>query len=220
MRIIPADAGNTPPNQSTSLLGWDHPRGCGEHPPDFVQKSRSRGSSPRMRGTHCLLGVHDVQVGIIPADAGNTSTQCPPCHGSPDHPRGCGEHFLPGSVGRRPWGSSPRMRGTRSLTTRPTTENRIIPADAGNTGRPVFSPRHPQDHPRGCGEHFRRRRSSALSRGSSPRMRGTLGVQARRIREPGIIPADAGNTSSSLFLPSLVWDHPRGCGEHTTEDQS
>ena len=50
-RIIPADAGNT------RLQGWgppsrrDHPRGCGEHRCWTAPLLRSRGSSPRMRGT-------------------------------------------------------------------------------------------------------------------------------------------------------------------------
>ena len=30
----------------------------------------------------------------------------------------------------------------------------------------------------------------------------------------GIIPADAGNTMALILGFALIWDHPRGCGEH------
>ena len=34
------------------------------------------------------------------------------------------------------------------------------------------------------------------------------------IREIGIIPALAGNTSHKSLIVSHAWDHPRACGEH------
>ena len=55
-RIIPADAGSTPPLAVSACAFWDHPRGCGEH------------GSAHHRLTHIK--------GIIPADAG--STNCSP----------------------------------------------------------------------------------------------------------------------------------------------
>ncbi len=51
--------------------------------------------------------------------------------------------------------------------------------------------------------------------GSSPRMRGTLPGNQRRVRILGIIPADAGNTLESRRENGRQGDHPRGCGEHT-----
>ena len=56
--------------------------------------------------------------------------------------------------------------------------------------------------------------------GSSPRMRGTpvlVFVHADFVR---IIPADAGNTSRWYILTRVVWDHPRGCGEHKLAPES
>ena len=53
-----------------------------------------------------------------------------------------------------------------------------------------------------------------MRRGSSPRMRGALGVVRDGTALGGIIPADAGST---VMLPSESYcngDHPRGCGEH------
>ena len=51
MRIIPADAGNTPLTDSVPGVGRDHPRGCGEHEYAQIIQYVNQGSSPRMRGT-------------------------------------------------------------------------------------------------------------------------------------------------------------------------
>ncbi len=50
--------------------------------------------------------------------------------------------------------------------------------------------------------------------GSSPRMRGTQYEPCRPCRQPGIIPAYAGNTRSCPNRTARRWDHPRVCGEH------
>ena len=52
------------------------------------------------------------------------------------------------------------------------------------------------DHPRGCGEHARRWWGNGASAGSSPRMRGALMSDKNDEKQPRIIPADAGSTSS------------------------
>ena len=71
--IIPADAGNTSGADMQRLVTGDHPRGCGEHSTSLALRIQPRGSSPRMRGT-LSNGISRVSgVGIIPADAGNTS---------------------------------------------------------------------------------------------------------------------------------------------------
>ena len=91
---------------------------------------------------------------------------------------------------------------------------RIIPADAGNTycGNPLM--RANWDHPRGCGEHIVAELSSMYSQGSSPRMRGTRIEDFDYYHRPRIIPADAGNTQTDHRQRQHRADHPRGCGEH------
>ena len=91
-RIIPADAGNTPPWIAGSSTYPDHPRGCGEHHP------------------YRLLMI--LTGRIIPADAGNTSSGHVDDLIYRDHPRGCGEHMAVMFSSPSCWGSSPRMRGT------------------------------------------------------------------------------------------------------------
>ena len=70
------------------------------------------------------------------------------------------------------------------------------------------------DHPRVCGEHPLVYAQRSEIPGSSPRMRGTP-VRLEWIRgENGIIPAYAGNTSTTRLPLRKHWDHPRVCGEH------
>ena len=72
-RFIPAYAGNTLSIRGTLLISPVHPRVCGEHPAEREARSRTSGSSPRMRGT---LPQEDREMSVrrfIPAYAGNTS---------------------------------------------------------------------------------------------------------------------------------------------------
>ena len=151
--IIPAYAGNTKlSGSSVSVLG-DHPRVCGEHDKQGNLPQVGTGSSPRMRGTPRQCVVERVDVGIIPAYAGNT-LQAPECLLlDRDHPRVCGEHTLPETLGRSRTGSSPRMRGTRIESLAGRFGRGIIPAYAGNTALSILRLRAPWDHPRVCGEH-------------------------------------------------------------------
>ena len=90
----------------------------------------------------------------------------------------------------------------------------IIPADAGSTVADNDGQLGKEDHPRGCGEHARQASTGPLSAGSSPRMRGARGTDARTGHERRIIPADAGSTRSDPGSMRTPRDHPRGCGEH------
>ncbi len=74
--IIPAYAGNTPKPYPLPRRARDHPRVCGEHQFSNVHVRQQRGSSPRMRGTPCDVGLAKTLSGIIPAYAGNTHRYC------------------------------------------------------------------------------------------------------------------------------------------------
>ena len=180
----------------------------------------SWGSSPRMRGTPRRHASHRGGVGIIPAYAGNTITLSAMHEAYWDHPRVCGEHATGASTQVNCTGSSPRMRGTPAVTEATNNTARIIPAYAGNTPAACWKSWQAWDHPRVCGEHQSCLQRIRLSRGSSPRMRGTLRGLTLGLDSPGIIPAYAGNTSfEATFLPD-PWDHPRVCGEHSPQAQN
>ena len=74
VRIIPADAGSTSGFTFGSTRFEDHPRGCGEHIISRTCPLSNVGSSPRMRGAHKARISLSLLGGIIPADAGSTST--------------------------------------------------------------------------------------------------------------------------------------------------
>ena len=156
-----------------SSFAWDHPRVCGEHSCDGINKFRQLGSSPRMRGTLVPRNWYRWGVGIIPAYAGNTSINVVTQTVTGDHPRVCGEHVRAQIINGLRKGSSPRMRGPLTYGTAHDFIPRIIPAYAGNTPSLSRESTWTGDHPRVCGEH---RWIGSMARpmlGSSPRMRGT-----------------------------------------------
>ena len=167
---------------------------CGEHRVEDAGVGHVDGSSPRVRGTLERLEAFARAVGIIPACAGNTAHMI--CLELPtrDHPRVCGEHDPFATTLCASLGSSPRVRGTLEGEWDGGGRSGIIPACAGNTGRPKVSKRNRRDHPRVCGEHNATVRVIPTGRGSSPRVRGTQIMHAHRFAIPGIIPACAGNT--------------------------
>ena len=71
-----------------------------------------------------------------------------------------------------------------------------------------------RDHPRACGAHIARPSGVDVSKGSSPRMRGSRVVVRHGDRIRGIIPAHAGLTPAPLASQHLSRDHPRACGAH------
>ena len=110
--IIPAGAGLT----DVTYVFWgrngDHPRGCGAHLDSQAIAFPSRGSSPRVRGSHILQHRLIPDNGIIPAGAGLTFLRHAFIAVPRDHPRGCGAHRC---LKRSPSplaGSSPRVRGS------------------------------------------------------------------------------------------------------------
>ena len=147
-----------------------------------------------MRGTLTHRPRIILQVGIIPAHAGNTWDARWRASWCWDHP--------------------PHMRGTHITNERPDRRVGIIPAHAGNTRawRPCRP--WPRDHPRACGEHSVQSGLGDAKQGSSPRMRGTPRRPHRRFAHDGIIPAHAGNTCGGLRCTMSTRDHPRACGEH------
>ena len=234
--IIPACAGNTNYKSYALRKAWDHPRVCGEHDLLNYVDARRLGSSPRVRGT-LVEGVPSVlNIGIIPACAGNTVDSAWSAGACGDHPRVCGEHFyemnrkdqypriIPACAGNTDAGdylttgqsgSSPRVRGTRALGHETGRFAGIIPACAGNTFRRWRCRCRRRDHPRVCGEHGTGGIKMQMAQGSSPRVRGTRGQYVGLELGEGIIPACAGNTFGLLYRSHNRRDHPRVCGEHT-----
>jgi hypothetical protein len=151
------------------------------------------------------------------------------------HPRGRGGHTAGSSSICCVAGSSPRTRGTRD-TERPEFETRrFIPADAGDTRRPIGISIDGTVHPRGRGGHRRFGVADRSKRGSSPRTRGTHlepvhhgdadrfspadagdpRPPKRRDVDRRFIPADAGDTRACGRAARRAPVHPRGRGGHS-----
>ncbi len=150
---------------------------------------------------------------ITPAHAGNRHGTSSMKIGNGDHPRACGEQMPDILQNVSIPGSPPRMRGTAQRPLAVSDLFRITPAHAGNrigiTGRIQTG----RDHPRACGEQCFPTQHLCSSRGSPPRMRGTVAAMPRVSSYPGITPAHAGNSDTDPFLILLNEDHPRACGE-------
>ncbi len=70
--IIPAHAGLTCRHMRCMRTTRDHPRACGAHKNRSSVSGIAAGSSPRMRGSHCVFHFNLPFFGIIPAHAGLT----------------------------------------------------------------------------------------------------------------------------------------------------
>ena len=93
--IIPARAGSRPAPWRWSSGRRDHPRACGEQVDWPAVAPRSLGSSPRVRGAVPEGHRPRQGPGIIPARAGSRIVENRYCHLRRDHPRACGEQFVP-----------------------------------------------------------------------------------------------------------------------------
>ena len=115
-------------------------------------------------------------------------------------------------------GLSPRMRGKRPGRLCQPAGQGPIPADAGETPSRTPSSMARRAYPRGCGGNRVLYLDVTYCRGLSPRMRGKQNHRAG----PGLysrpIPADAGETSGSIFANPLAWAYPRGCGGNESGD--
>ena len=233
-RFIPAGAGNATTAAPLTAPAPVHPRGCGERAIRRPFPNYAIGSSPRVRGTPVRAGHGVASQRFIPAGAGNASTRPDECPAPPVHPRGCGERDGTFGTAVRNLGSSPRVRGTRKFSGISLSSRRFIPAGAGNASRASLNASAAAVHPRGCGERWTALVDPNAVPGSSPRVRGTLGLGRFLAVRGRFIPAGAGNAirfrcgSSRLarFIPAGAGNarprpasatrapvHPRGCGE-------
>ena len=155
-RITPAPAGSTVKFRIGYAVNRDHPRACGEHCRCFRSCTNKWGSPPRLRGAHRSYKFSNGNTRITPAPAGSTGVAGGGSGHFWDHPRACGEHRGDVSLVARFYGSPPRLRGAPALVELSPHPPGITPAPAGSTA-PIFARDLPhQDHPRACGEHWRR----------------------------------------------------------------
>ena len=145
-----------------------------------------------MRGKESYADECDIKNRITPAYAGKRAVPFYHDICGQDHPRVCGEKQIFAYARRGILGSPPRMRGKGIRFLFCPILKGITPAYAGKRLRqkPVLI--WEQDHPRVCGEKFRREVFPQPPAGSPPRMRGK-GLHALAQLPAGrITPAYAG----------------------------
>ena len=130
------------------------------------------------------------------------------------HPRACGENRLIRCGVNNTQGSSPRVRGKPAPHSHFIRDSRLIPARAGKTVREMKTQMNVRAHPRACGENATSGRFFQRQPGSSPRVRGKPGINAKIQDSERLIPARAGKTREAAALIAGPPAHPRACGEN------
>ena len=92
----------------------------------------------------------------------------------------------------------------------------ITPAYAGKSGYAETNRLHQRDHPRICGEKIIQFVFSEPLTGSPPHMRGKGSESMAKRKSMGITPAYAGKSFYRNGGRMGRWDHPRICGEKST----
>ncbi len=132
-RFIPTHVGNTSRCTILNLPNPVHPHACGEHDGLPLKNVVSPGSSPRMWGTRDIQKTQRKRLRFIPTHVGNTLRVFQEVHQLTVHPHACGEHAFSASECYIFYGSSPRMWGTRIISSSIVSVLRFIPTHVGNT---------------------------------------------------------------------------------------
>ena len=109
-RITPACAGTTPFCTSKACITGDHPRLCGNDPPDELVLDTFTGSPPLVRERLPFQKKFRADVGITPACAGTTRVINQLISKIEDHPRLCGNDIGYAPVTADEVGSPPLVR--------------------------------------------------------------------------------------------------------------
>ena len=170
------------------------------------------GLSPRTRGNRLPANRRTSLFGPIPADAGEPTKGESSYRDVRAYPRGRGGTASRGVEPSHFGGLSPRTRGNRTRTRRPSSGSGPIPADAGE---PRSTRRHLSRlwaYPRGRGGTDCTNLHQCLAKGLSPRTRGNP-LQALALHLSfGPIPADAGEPRAPRQRWHRSGAYPRGRG--------
>ena len=193
---IPAWAGETLARAHTRHGLGVYPRVGGGNTPPFGGGRIADGLSPRGRGKLLRFDHHRQGQGSIPAWAGETAME----EGNPTtrrvYPRVGGGNRLPCFSICWAIGLSPRGRGKRAIPKFNLTEQRSIPAWAGETAADRRQYPGTRVYPRVGGGNHRRGMLVGRAVGLSPRGRGKRPSNCPPLRPAGSIPAWAGETNS------------------------
>ncbi len=150
-----------------------YPRWRGEHERVGYRPELEDGLSPLARGTHLFPHPVIYLQRFIPAGAGNTWRGRREILTTAVYPRWRGEHQERDTPKASAIGLSPLARGTHHNKFVRVSQDRFIPAGAGNTGYPARYTRSKPVYPRWRGEHKASVFTNSIKSGLSPLARGT-----------------------------------------------
>ena len=189
-----------------------YPRVCGGTGRLLVLLGGLEGLSPRVRGNPHQRPPVGLQIGSIPACAGEPSRACSRSRNQRVYPRVCGGTFYLARISRYARGLSPRVRGNPPARRCGIPFPRSIPACAGEPGTTPRNTARPGVYPRVCGGTSRTRPPQPLDGGLSPRVRGNPAAAACHTRRRRSIPACAGEPPRCRAHPRGHPVYPRVCG--------
>ena len=154
--------------------------------------AKDKGSPPRRRGKGVNVNCSADDIGITPAQAGKSCSDCRCSNRRWDHPRTGGERS--GMKGMKSWklGSPPRRRGKDKAEHLVQDHIGITPAQAGKRCYLCASTKSSWDHPRVGGEKNTPVPGGIIPDGSPPRGRGKADYKGEIFMAKGITPAWAG----------------------------
>ena len=170
-----------------------------------------------MRGKDDRPCAYDHTDRITPAYAGKSTRLSLFAIFSGDHPRVCGEKIACGHYMLCYSGSPPRVRGKADPKKHRQRQTGITPACAGKRKVGCACRGCRKDHPRVCGEKLLCSRATRAQAGSPPRVRGKAVAQLFSEQFQRITPACAGKSAAASSSAMPRGDHPRVCGEESTE---
>ena len=170
--LIPAHAGKTLRATAGTAKCAAHPRSRGENRARRGADCFGEGSSPLTRGKPVHAATAHMTTGLIPAHAGKTRTPSRRSRAPRAHPRSRGENSVRAGGSGLSKGSSPLTRGKLGRALTSNAGHGLIPAHAGKTGVPAWTPGARPAHPRSRGENCAGLGAQGLAWGSSPLTRG------------------------------------------------
>ena len=185
---------------------------CGGTIDIFARRAHAGGLSPRVRGNLAAAGEHYLDLGSIPACAGEPAALLVPHNRSRVYPRVCGGTLYPVAPVNCRLGLSPRVRGNQSGLPCPQAAIRSIPACAGEPPGMRSRMRSLRVYPRVCGGTSSGCSAGLVADGLSPRVRGNqsgLPCPQAAIKS---IPACAGEPAGAQFYAVGYEVYPRVCG--------
>ena len=170
------------------------------------------GLSPRTRGSREIRLCQRRRQGPIPADAGEPPTRHIRGWLMRAYPRGRGGAEAIQEALSLFEGLSPRTRGSRVSRHGRGHYSGPIPADAGEPSPARRPGAGSRAYPRGRGGAAATCVQASVSRGLSPRTRGSHRAGSERLSDRGPIPADAGEPNRVMTSPDGITAYPRGRG--------